>query len=100
MSHLTADIGAETFYIQEDSIHGSGFTQSMNSYFSKECTISRFTVFLDVDPYSQEAIDTVSKIVQTIQTTVKNTPLSDSSTGIAGSASMSRDLKAFPVTIY
>lgn len=94
MSDLTEDIGAETFYIPKDSIHGSDFTQSMNSYFSKDCTISRFTVFLNVDPYSQEAMDTVSKIEQTIQTTVQNTPLSDSRTGIAGSASMSRDLKS------
>ena len=96
-SYLSGLSGSEytgsVFYIPANQIDSGDFVKSMNTYMSADRRITKFTVTLSVDPYSNEAMDVVSSIHGTVESTLKNSPLSDATYGISGITQNNLDLQ-------
>lgn len=84
----------KVFYIPEDKINEGDFKKSMDAYLSDNYNIAKLTILLKVDPYSESGILATDSINNCVKSSIENSSLSNSSFGIAGTASMNRDLKS------
>jgi RND superfamily putative drug exporter len=87
-------ISKNTFYIPEDQIYGDLFPRSMNIFFSKDKTITKLVVVLDVDPYSEEGMKVTRQIDEVFAEAIQTTKLKDASWGVGGVTQMNVDLQS------
>ena len=80
------------FYIPEDKIDGEDFAKSLNRYMSDDHKITKIIITLSVDPYSQQAMDTVNNIHNKVNNYLSVSSLNISSWGISGTAQSNVDL--------
>lgn len=92
LSKLSSDNSSKSFYIPEDKLKGEDFKKSIDNYLSDDRKITKMTVYLSIDPYSEEAIGVVNNIENTVKAKVKGTNLENASIGIDGTSSQNRDL--------
>lgn len=91
ISDLSADQSTNTFYLPEAQIHGD-YQKALDTYMSKEYKITELSVYLSVDPYSEEAITVVQQIHNVVGSQLNTGTLEGSVYGLAGVSSQNRDL--------
>lgn len=84
---------SKTFFIPQDKINSGDFVKSMDLYMSDDKSITKIDVVLNIDPYSEEAMDTLRQINDTVSAKIKSTSLKNSIYGISGTTQMNVDLK-------
>lgn len=84
---------AETFFIPQDKINGEDFVKSMDMYMSADRRITKINVVLSVDPYSEEAMDIVDNIRNTVSAKMQVSSLSASEWGMYGTTQLNIDLR-------
>ncbi len=84
---------ARTFFIPEDQLHSQEFEKAINMYMSKDRNITKINVILDIDPYSEEAMDVVKNINDTVSAKIRDLSIKDAEWGISGISQMNTDLK-------
>lgn len=84
---------AETFFIPQDKINGEDFVKSMDMYMSADRRITKINIVLSVDPYSEEAMDIVENIRNTVSAKIQTSSLSDSEWGMYGTTQLNIDLR-------
>ncbi|GEN82617.1 membrane protein [Sporosarcina luteola] len=82
----------KSFFIPKEALTNDEFKGSLDAFMSKDRTITKMTVILNDDPYSNAALQTIEKMNDTISAGLKGTVLSDSEYGTAGSSARTRDM--------
>jgi len=82
----------KTFFIPKEALTNKDFKKSLDTFMSDDRKITKMTVVLSDDPYSDKALKTVEKINKTVATGLKGTVLSDAKSGTAGSSATTNDM--------
>ncbi|MGG4039954.1 MMPL family transporter [Heyndrickxia ginsengihumi] len=80
------------FYIPNQALNNKDFTKSLDTYMSKDRKITKLDVILDVNPYSQTALNEIDNINNAVKTAIKDTPMENVKIGIGGPTSTFHDL--------
>lgn len=81
----------QTFYMPEQVMSDATYQQAMNMFLKTDKKITKLTVVLDDDPYSEAAQKTVKLIRSVLSSTLKGTILSDADYGVAGTTANTLD---------
>ncbi|MED4130576.1 MMPL family transporter [Shouchella miscanthi] len=90
VSHSTS---AQRFFIPEDILESDEFQEGLSMYLSDDKQIARFTIILDADPFSAEAMDVVREIQEAVEASVKGTALEDANIAVGGQSAVNADLR-------
>lgn len=82
----------KNFFIPKEALTNDEFKYSLDAFMSKDRKITKMTIVLSDDPYSNEALTTVKSINTTISNGLKGTVLSDAKHGTAGSSATTKDM--------
>ncbi|RHW38046.1 MMPL family transporter [Neobacillus notoginsengisoli] len=82
------------FYIPEEVLASGEFDSALDAYMSPDRKVMTMDVVFKVNPYSNEAIDSIKPIEQAIKRVVKDTGLENADIAIGGVSSMHNDLDA------
>ncbi|WP_106495454.1 MMPL family transporter [Lentibacillus sp. Marseille-P4043] len=82
----------KSFFIPEEALTNDEFKDSLDAFMSKERTITKMTVILNDDPYSNEALQTIDKMNATVSTGLKGTVLAGAEYGTAGTSATTNDM--------
>ena len=80
------------FYIPDEALSSKDFTESLDTYMSKDRKITKFDVVFDVNPYTQSALDEIDNIQAAVDRATENSPLENAKVGIGGATSTFNDL--------
>jgi RND superfamily putative drug exporter len=80
------------FYIPQDVLDGKDFAKVLDTYMSKDRKVMTIDVVFNKNPYSNEAIDQISQIKQTVKRVVKDTKLENAKVAVGGVTSIHKDL--------
>ncbi|MCL6458295.1 MAG: MMPL family transporter, partial [Gorillibacterium sp.] len=92
LSEIATTQSADSFFIPEEVRTGAEFAESLNQYMSKDRNMTKWTIILAVDPYSNEAITIMNEIKERYSELVKGTEFEHAPYGVAGTASQNSDL--------
>ena len=82
----------KTFFIPEEALTNEEFKKSLNAFMSENRQITKLTVVLMDDPYSDAALATVSQINDALSDGLKGTQLSDAKSGTVGTSATTNDM--------
>lgn len=82
----------ETFFMPKQALASPEFKKIFDTFMSKDRNITKITVILDADPYSEKALDTIKQINDTVSNGLKGTVLSNAKFGAAGPTSTTYDM--------
>ncbi|WP_409304907.1 MMPL family transporter [Peribacillus sp. SCS-155] len=85
-------------YIPPDALKEEGFKQAIDTYSFAEGKGVTLNVVLGVNPYSEEAIETVDKIKKAVASEVLGTPFEKAEIAYGGVSSSNADLKSISTT--
>ncbi|WP_042356067.1 MMPL family transporter [Bacillus rubiinfantis] len=80
------------FYIPEDVLTSKDFTQVLDTYLSKDRKVMTMDIVFNKNPYSNEAIERIPEIKDTVKRVIKDTKLENAKIAIGGVSSMHNDL--------
>jgi putative drug exporter of the RND superfamily len=80
------------FYIPQDVLDSKGFEQVLDTYMSNDYKVMTIDVVFSKNPYSNEALNTVPEIKETVERVVKDTKLENAEVAVGGVSSMHHDL--------
>jgi RND superfamily putative drug exporter len=80
------------FYIPQDVIDSKDFAKVLDTYMSKDHKVMTIDVVFNKNPYSNEAINRIDEIKQTVNRAVKDTKLENAKVAVGGVTSMNNDL--------
>lgn len=82
----------KTFFIPEEALTNEEFKKSLDAFMSEDRQITKLTVVLKDDPYSDAALATVSQINDALSNGLKGTQLSDAESGTVGTSATTNDM--------
>ncbi|WP_404427950.1 MMPL family transporter [Ureibacillus chungkukjangi] len=82
----------KTFFIPEEALTNEEFKKSLDAFMSEDRQITKLTVVLKDDPYSDAALATVSQINDALSNGLKGTQLSDAKSGTVGTSATTNDM--------
>ena len=82
----------KTFFIPDEALTNPDFAKVLDAFMNKDRKITKLMVILNDDPYSPEASETIDKISNTLDNSLKGTILSAAKTGVAGASAMANDM--------
>lgn len=82
----------KTFFMPKEALTNKDFKKSFDTFMSENRKITKFMVVLKDDPYSENALNTVEKINQTVSDGLKGTGLSDAKSGTSGPSATTNDM--------
>ncbi|ULT59086.1 MMPL family transporter [Neobacillus drentensis] len=88
------------FYIPQDVLNGKDFQKVLNSYMSQDRKVMTIDVIFNKNPYSNEAINSVTDIKQAVNRAVTDTKLENAKIEVGGVSSMHHDLDTISKADY
>lgn len=85
-------LNAKTFFIPEEALTNEDFKKSLDAFMSEDRKITKMTIVLNDDPYSNEALTTINQINETLSNGLKGTVLSDAKSGTVGTSATTNDM--------
>jgi len=82
----------KSFFIPKEALTNNDFKKSLDAFMSEDRKITKMTIVLSHDPYSNEALSTIKKINTTVADGLKGTVLSDAKSGTSGSSATTNDM--------
>ncbi|MGX9136112.1 MMPL family transporter [Rummeliibacillus sp. JY-2-4R] len=82
----------KTFFIPKEALTNKEFKKSLDAFMSKDRKITKMTIVLKDDPYSDEALSTVDQINDTLSNGLKGTVLSHAKGGTVGTSATTKDM--------
>ncbi|MBC8062491.1 MAG: MMPL family transporter [Clostridiaceae bacterium] len=89
---LTQLTSTKAFYIPNEAFKTPDIGKMFDAYMSKDRNIAKFTINLNSDPYSPEAIKVIDEMNSLVKNQLKGTKLSNAKFGIAGPTASTNDL--------
>ncbi|ADY55520.1 MmpL domain-containing protein [Syntrophobotulus glycolicus DSM 8271] len=83
---------SQTFHLPAEALTDEGFQQSLEMFLSADRTMTKMIIVLDADPYSEQALDTVRQINETLTSGLDGTVLAGAQFGVAGPSAMTADM--------
>jgi RND superfamily putative drug exporter len=80
------------FYIPQDMLDGKDFAKVLDTYMSKDRKVMTIDVVFSKNPYSNDAIDQIPVIKQTVKRVIKDTKLENAKVAVGGVTSIHKDL--------
>ena len=80
------------FYIPQDVLDSKDFAKVLDTYLSKDRKVMTIDIVFNKNPYSNETIDRIPEIKDTVKRVVKNTKLENAKVAVGGVSSMNNDL--------
>ncbi len=80
------------FYIPQDVLDGKDFEQVLDTYMSDNRKVMTIDVVFSKNPYSNEALNRIPEIKETVERVVKDTKLENAEVAVGGVSSMHHDL--------
>jgi putative drug exporter of the RND superfamily len=80
------------FYIPQEVLNGNDFKQALDVYMSKDRKVMTLDVIFNKNPYSNEALNRIPEIKETVKRVVKDTKLENAEVAVGGVSSMHHDL--------
>ncbi|QCR32390.1 MMPL family transporter [Lysinibacillus sp. SGAir0095] len=90
--YLTQLNSNKTFFIPEEALTNEEFKKSLDAFMSEDRQITKMTIVLKDDPYSDEALETINQINDTLSNGLKGTILSDAKSGTVGTSATTNDM--------
>ena len=88
------------FYIPQDVLDGKDFEQALDVYMSKDRKVMTIDVIFTKNPYSNEALNRIPEIKETVDRVVKDTKLENAEVAVGGVSSMHHDLDVISQADY
>ena len=88
------------FYIPQDVLDGKDFEQALDVYMSKDRKVMTIDVVFTKNPYSNEALNRIPEIKETVERVVKDTKLENAEVAVGGVSSMHHDLDVISQADY
>lgn len=82
----------KTFFIPKEALSDKNYQKALDMFMSDDRKITKMTIILDADPYSEDALNTIEKINKTVSTGLKGTDLSPAKYGVAGPSATTNDM--------
>ncbi len=82
----------KTFFVPDEALNNPDFAKVLDAFMNKDRKITKLMVILNDDPYSPEASETIDKISNTLDNSLKGTILSAAKTGVSGASAMANDM--------
>ncbi|GGA46974.1 MMPL family transporter [Psychrobacillus lasiicapitis] len=82
----------KTFFIPEEALTNEEFKKSLDAFMSEDRKITKMTIVLKDDPYSDKALATINQINDTLSEGLKGTVLSDAKSGTVGTSATTNDM--------
>jgi RND superfamily putative drug exporter len=90
--YLTQLNSNKTFFMPKEALTNKDFKKSFDMFMSKDRTITKMTIVLNNDPYSEKALKTIEQINKTVSNGLKGTVLSDAKSGTSGPSATTNDM--------
>ncbi|MEH7276859.1 MMPL family transporter [Neobacillus vireti] len=88
------------FYIPQDVLDSKDFEQALDVYMSRDRKVMTIDVVFTKNPYSNEALDRIPEIKETVKRVVKDTKLENARVAVGGVSSMHHDLDVISQADY
>lgn len=82
----------KTFFIPKEALTNDGFKKSLDAFMTKDRKITKMTVVLKEDPYSEKSLATIEQIKSAVASGLKGSLLSDAKSGVSGPSAMTNDM--------
>lgn len=82
----------KTFFIPEEALTNEEFKKSLDAFMSENREITKMTIVLKDDPYSDAALETINQINDTLSTGLNGTVLSGAESGTVGTSATTNDM--------
>ena len=89
---LTQLTSTKGFYIPDEAFDTADIGKMFDAYMSKDRNVTKLTVNLVSDPYSQQSINIIDEMNSVVKNQLLGTKLSDASFGIAGVTASTNDI--------
>lgn len=89
-----------SFYIPEDVLKSDEFKEALDTYLSPNNKIMTFDVIFADNPYSNEAIDQIDTIKDSVERITKGTKLENAEVAVSGITSTNADLRTMSNADY
>ncbi len=93
LGEVSESKSTERFFIPEEVRLSDEFQEGLETYLSDDRQTARFTVILDNDPFSAEAMDDVADIQAAAEAALKGTSLNEATMAIGGQSAVNADLR-------
>ncbi|MBO8157533.1 MAG: MMPL family transporter [Bacillaceae bacterium] len=93
MKDLSSQENSQTIYIPEEALEDKDFQKAMDTYLSEDRQLIKLEAILEVNPYSNEALNQVEIIRDTIQQSINGTAFENAEFATGGVSSMYDDLQ-------
>lgn len=85
-------LNTKTFFMPEEALTNEDFKQSFEMFMSEDKTITKMTVVLTDDPYSEKALDTIEEINKTVSDGLEGSYLAGADSGTSGPSATTNDM--------
>jgi len=92
LSGLTKE-GTDNFYLPEEVLQSKDFQTSLDTYLSKDRKVMKLEVILKANPYSNEAMNQIDEIKETVERVTEGTKLENATVAVGGVTSSNADLE-------
>ncbi len=92
LSELSGTDTVDTFYVPEEVRESERFQQALDAYMADDRKAMKWTIILDHDPYSKEAMQTIARIDRTLDRQMQDFTDPKAEVGIGGVSSTNHDL--------
>lgn len=93
LAQVTGSQAPQTFFVPEEARTNEDFQAALDMYMSQDRTIAKWTISLDVDPYSETAMEIAKEIDDTIKQHLSHTDYQEMKAGTGGVSMMNHDLQ-------
>lgn len=81
----------KSFYMPQQALTADSFKPVIKTFLSSDKKITKLTIVLNDDPYSEAAQNTVKEIEDVLSSTLKGTVLADTNYGVAGTTASTQE---------
>jgi putative drug exporter of the RND superfamily len=82
----------KTFFMPKEALTDKNFRKAFDMFMSSNREITKMTIILNSDPYSEDALNTIEKINKTVSDGLKGTNLSHAKFGVSGPSATTNDM--------
>lgn len=82
----------KAFFIPKEALTNDSFKPVLGMFMSSDRKVTKFNIILNADPYSEDALNTIKEINETVATGLKGTVLSSAKFGASGPSSTTYDM--------
>ena len=91
---------SEEFFIPQEVLEGEEYRDSLNTYMNDKRNMTSMTIILDVNPYTEEAMDIVKVIDEKVQGYVASSTFADDEVYLTGKTMTNVDLQEISQTDF